>query len=142
MEYFLRTLSFVPEDRLNWSPAPTAKSALEIAAHCAGYSGGFARVISAGAFPSTAEEFRNPIHAVISSIASVKEAESILREGIADTVAALDKVPADKIEASISTPQGSTPFRFFMTIPSAHLTGHAYQIDYLQTCWDDQVVHF
>ena len=142
MNYFLCTLSFVPEDKLRWSPAPTAKSALEIAAHCAGYSGGFAKVISAGAFPSTVEEFLSPIRAVISSISTVREAEEVLRKGIADTVSALDKVPTDMIEASILTPQGSTAFRFFLTIPSAHLTGHAYQIDFLQTCWDDQVVHF
>lgn len=142
LDYFLCTLSFVPEERLRWSPSPSAKSALEIAAHCAGYSGGFARVLADGAFPGSAEEFLTPIHAVISSIGSVQEAEGILRKGIADTVAALDKVPTDLIESSILTPQGSTPFRFFLTIPSAHLTGHAYQIDFLQTCWDDQVVHF
>jgi hypothetical protein len=45
LEYFLNTLSFVPADKLTWSPTPTAKSALQIAAHCAGYSGGFASVI-------------------------------------------------------------------------------------------------
>jgi len=142
LNYFLCTLSFVPEDKLNWSPAPTAKSALQIAAHCAGYSGGFARVIAARAFPGGVEEFRGPIHAVIASITTVKEAEDVLRQGIADTVAALDTVPPDFVGESILTPQGSTPFRFFMSIPSAHLTGHAYQIDYLQTCWDDQTVHF
>ena len=31
----LHTLSFVPDDKLTWSPAPGAKSALGIAAHCA-----------------------------------------------------------------------------------------------------------
>ena len=58
MDYFLRVLSFVPEDKLTWKPSPTAKSALEIAAHCAGYSGAFAWIIRAGKFPCSVEEFR------------------------------------------------------------------------------------
>ena len=41
----------------------------------------------------------------------------------------------------IDTPQGKTPFSFFLTIPAIHLYGHAAQIDYLQTCWGDQEVH-
>ena len=63
MEYFLHTLRYVPADKLTWSPTPTAKSALQIAAHCAGYSGGFASIIRAGKFPSSREEFRDPIQA-------------------------------------------------------------------------------
>ncbi|MCA1595133.1 MAG: DinB family protein [Chloroflexi bacterium] len=141
MEHFLNILSFVPEDRLTWSPAPTAKSALQIAAHCAGYSGGFAGVISAGKFPSNVEAFLGPIHSATNSITTLEQAETMLRAGIAATIAALDTVRPEQIGATIETPQGQTPFTFFMTVPAFHLDGHAGQIDYLQTCWDDQEVH-
>ncbi|HEY0867624.1 MAG TPA: hypothetical protein VGE01_09600, partial [Fimbriimonas sp.] len=45
MEMFLRNFSHVPDDRLDWSPTPTSKSALQIAAHTALYAGRFARMI-------------------------------------------------------------------------------------------------
>lgn len=127
LDYFLCAIRFVPEDKLTWSPSPTAKSTLQIAAHCAGYSHGFARVLAAHSFPSDVEDFLNPIHQAINSITTIREAEDILRDGIAQTLLALDAVPSEMIGARIKTPQGDTPFRFFMTIPSAHLTGHAYQ---------------
>src|SRR5205085_11219573 len=92
MDHFLLVLSFVPADKLTWSPTPTAKSALQIAAHCAGYSGGFASIISAGRFPSSVEEFLGPIESMIKSITTVEQAETVLRKGITDTCAALDNV--------------------------------------------------
>ena len=141
LHWFVRSLSHVPADKLTWSPTPTAKSALQIAAHCAGYSGGFASIISAGRFPSSVEEFLGPIESTIKSITTVEQAETVLRKGITDTCAALDNVRVEQIGAMIDTPQGQTPFTFFMTIPANHLYGHAAQIDYLQTCWGDQVVH-
>ena len=141
MEYFLNTLSFVPADRLTWSPAPTAKSALQIAAHCAGYSGGFASIIRSGKFPSSVGAFLGPIQSAIRSITTLEQAETMLRKGIEDTVAALDTVRPEQVGAMIDSPQGQTPFTFFMNVPALHLNGHAAQIDYLQTCWDDQEVH-
>src|ERR1041385_7091394 len=92
MHWLVRSLSHVPADRLTWSPTPTAKSALQIAAHCAGYSGGFAAIIRAGKFPSSREEFRGPIQSAIKGITTLEQAKAVLRKGIADTIAALDTV--------------------------------------------------
>ena len=142
MKMFLRNLSHVPEDKLSWSPAPSARSALQIAAHCAGYSHGFAAIIGAGKFPASVEEYLAPIDARVQAITSVGQAESVLREGIADTLASLDRVRPEQIGSTIETPIGSTPFLFFMNIPAIHLYIHTGQIDYLQTCWDDQQVYF
>jgi hypothetical protein len=141
LDRFLHDLSFVPADRLNWRPTPTAKSALEIAAHCAGYSGAFASIISAGKFPGSREEFRGPILARIKSITTLEEAETMLRKGIEDTIAALDAVKPEQIDAIIKAPHGSPPFKFFLTLPAFHLENHGAQIDYLQTCWGDLEVH-
>ena len=141
MDRFFHDLSFVPADKLTWSPAPTAKSALEITTHCAGYSGSFASIISAGKFPSSREEFRATVQLAIKSITTLEQAETMLRKGIADTIAALDTVKPEQIGAIIDTPQGRTPFKFFLTLPALHLESHGAQIDYLQTCWGDLEVH-
>ena len=34
------------------------------------------------------------------------------------------------------------PMTFLMNLPGIHANAHAAQIDYLQTCWGDQEVHF
>jgi hypothetical protein len=142
MEHFLRVLSFVPEDKLTWRPTPTAKSALQIAAHCAGYSGAFAAVIRSGLFPRTTEEFLGPIQSIIKSIATTDDVDAALRKGTAETLAALDTVRPEQIGASVATPIGLQPFTFFVDIPARHLFSHTAQLDYLQTCWGDQEVHF
>ncbi|MCC6404663.1 MAG: DinB family protein [Fimbriimonadaceae bacterium] len=142
MEMFLRNLGHVPEGKLRWSPSPTAKCALQIAAHVAAFSGAFASILRAGAFPPTAEEFLAPIVEAMEGIETVEQAEAMLRQGIAETLAALDMVRPELIESSIETPIGVTPFVFFMTIPSVHLVLHTGQIDYLQTCWGDQEIYF
>lgn len=141
MDRFLRNLSFVPTDKLTWRPTPTAKSALEIAAHCAGYSGGFASIIRSRNFPSNIDEFRAPIQSAIESVKTLEQAETMLRKGIADTIAALDTVNPEQVGTIIDAPHGHTPFTFFLTLPALHLESHAAQIDYLQTCWGDLEVH-
>jgi hypothetical protein len=138
---FLNDLSFVPADKLTWKPTPTAKSALEIAAHCAGYSGSFASIISAGKFPCTREEFLTPIQAAIKTITTLEEADTMLRKGIADSLLALDTVKPEQIDAIIDAPHARTPFKFFLTLPALHLEYHDAQIAYLQTCWGDLEVH-
>ena len=141
MDRFFHDLSFVPADKLTWKPTPTAKSALEIAAHCAGYSGSFASIIRAGKFPGSREEFRDTVQSAINSIANLEQAEAMLRKGIADTIDALETLKPEQVGASIETPQGQTPFKFFLTLPAMHLEQHGAQIDYLQTCWGDLEVH-
>src|SRR5476649_391064 len=51
MEEFLKTFSFVPDDKLTWTPTPTAKSAIRIAAHTALYAGRFASMIETRKLP-------------------------------------------------------------------------------------------
>jgi hypothetical protein len=141
MDYFLQVLSFIPEDKVTWSPSPTAKSALQIAAHCAGYSGMFAWVIREGRFPCGVEEWRSRVDASIAAITTIEEAEAVLRRGTAECLAAYDMVKLEQVWTTVESPQGSTPFTFFLGLPAGHLDGHTSQLDYLQTCWDDQVVH-
>jgi hypothetical protein len=43
-ERLLRNLAKTPDDRLNWSPSPTARTPLHLVAHCA-FSLGFIHTI-------------------------------------------------------------------------------------------------
>jgi hypothetical protein len=57
-------------------------------------------------------------------------------------LAALEALPAQAIERTLDSGQGWTmPMTRLMVLPGWHATLHTGQIDYLQTCWDDQTIY-
>jgi hypothetical protein len=145
MEYFLRLFATVPDDKLNWSPTPTSKSAMRIAAHTALYAGRFARMIRERELPGSGNlaERKAKQKADEIAITTREEVESIFRKGTAEVVAALDTVPPEDFGKSLDSGFGwSMPMLMLMAMPSSHVSSHTGQINYLQTCWDDQEVHF
>ena len=144
MEFFLRNFSHVPDEKLSWTPTPTAKSAIRIAAHTALYAGRFARMIRdrRQPAPENLTEWLAERDAEEVAITSREEVETIFREGTAEVLAALDTLTPEDLEMSLDSGQGwSMPMKQLIGLPGFHATLHAGQIDYLQTCWDDQRVY-
>ena len=145
MEHFLKVFSFVPDDKLTWTPTATAKSAIRIAAHTALYAGRFARMIKDGKLPASDNltEWLAQRNAEEAAITCRMEIESIFRKGTDEVIAALDSLTPEEIGTSLDSGLGwSMPMTRLMNLPGWHATLHAGQIDFLQTCWDDQEVHF
>src|SRR5437764_87327 len=86
MEYFLRNFSFVPDDRLNWTPISTARTPLQVAAHAALHAEKFARMIRDRKLPvvDNLAEWEAQMHAAEEAITSRAEMESIFRKGTED----------------------------------------------------------
>lgn len=144
MEFFLRNFAYVPDDKLDWTPTPTSKSAIRIAAHTALYAGRFADMIRNRQVPMPDDlaEWIAQRDAEELALTSRVEMEKVFREGTAEVVAALDSLTPEDLELSIDSGQGwSMPMRQLMGLPGFHATLHAGQIDYLQTCWDDQQIY-
>lgn len=144
MEFFLRNFSHVPDDKLEWTPTPTSKSAIRIAAHTALYAGRFAQMIRDRRLPApdNLSEWLAERDAEEVAITSREEMEKVFREGTAEVLAALDTLKPEELEMSLESGQGwSMPMKQLMGLPGWHATLHAGQIDYLQTCWDDQQVY-
>jgi hypothetical protein len=144
MEIFLRNFSFVPDDKLTWTPAPTAKSALRIAAHTALYAGRFARMMRDRELPApnNLTEWLAQRNAEEVAITRRADIEAVFRKGTYEVLAALDSLTPEDIGRSLDSGQGwSMPMTFLMNLPGWHATLHTGQIDYLQTCWDDQEVY-
>jgi hypothetical protein len=145
MELFLRNFSHVPDDKLNWTPTPTAKSAIRIAAHTALYAGRFARMIETRQLPGgdNLPEWLQLVNAEEIALTSRTEMEAIFRKGTDEVLAALDSLTPEAIEFSLDSGLGwSMPMTQLMNLPGWHATLHAGQIDYLQTCWGDQQIYF
>lgn len=144
MEFFLRNFAHVPDDKLTWSPTPTSKSAVRIAAHTALYAGRFAEMIRNRRIPApeNLDEWIAERDAEEIALTSRSEMEMVFREGTARVLDALDTLTPEEFELSIDSGQGwSMPMRRLMALPGWHATLHAGQIDYLQTCWDDQRIY-
>lgn len=144
MEFFLRNFAYVPDDKLNWSPMPTSKSALRIAAHTALYAGRFATMIRNRKLfmPEDLNAWLAEREAEEIAIKTREEVERAFREGTAELLEALDSLTPEETEMTLDSGQGwSFPMTQLMGLPGFHNTLHAGQIDYLQTCWDDQHVY-
>lgn len=139
----LRTFEFVPEDRLGWSPSSTARTALQIVAHCGTANVAFATVLRGEELPlpSNPEEAAALIRAGGREVETREVAVKLVEDSTAEVIAALDRVTADMIETAPTSPFGPLPFPVWMSLPSIHMSGHARQIDYLQTIWGDTDDH-
>lgn len=144
MDMFLRNFSHVPDDKLTWTPTPTAKSALRIGAHTALYAGRFARMITDRALPvpENLTEWLAQRNAEEIAITSREEVEAAFRKGTDEVLAALDTVTPEDVSTILDSGQGWTvSMSWLMNLPAWHATLHNGQIDFLQTCWDDQEIY-
>ena len=144
MDMFLRNFSHVPDDKLNWTPTPSSKSALRIAAHTAVTNANFAQMIHNRKLPMGDEvpDFIARTRAAEIAITSREEMERVFRENTQKVLEALDTLSTEDIELVLNSGQGWTmPMTRLMSLPGWHATLHLGQIDFLQTCWDDQEIY-
>jgi hypothetical protein len=144
MELFLRNFSKVPDDRLTWTPTPTSKSAIRIAAHTALYAGRFAQMIRERALPKAEnlDQWLAQRNAEEELLTSRAEVQAVFREGTAQVISALESLTPVEIESTLDSGQGwQMSMIWVMGLPGWHSTLHTGQIDYLQTCWGDQEIY-
>ncbi|CAN1534054.1 DinB-like domain containing protein [Fimbriimonadaceae bacterium] len=144
MEMFLRNFSHIPDDKLTWTPAPTAKSPLRIAAHTALYAARFAKMIRDQKLPipENLEQWLEERNKEEQAITTREEIELIFRAGTEQVLAALDSLTPEDLDSVLDSGQGWTmSMQHLITLPALHATLHTGQIDFLQTCWNDQQVY-
>jgi hypothetical protein len=139
----LNTFSFVPDEKLTWSPSSSARSAVQIVAHCGVANEAFAMVIAGGRIPvgGTPEEASAQIRKGGADVTSREEAVRLVEESTAKVLAALDKATPELLATAPMTPFGPIPYEAWMTLPGMHMDGHAQQLNYLQTIWGDLEDH-
>ena len=135
----LRTFAFVPDDKLTWSPSPTARSAIQIVAHCGLANSAFSGLLRGEPLPLPADpaEAAAQIRAAGRDVASREEAVRLVEDGTARVIAAVDRVTPEMVATTPDSPFGPLPFPVWMTISALHMGGHARQVDYIQTVWGD-----
>lgn len=141
--YLLHTFSFVPDEKLNWTPSPTAKSALRIVAHCAVSNESMAKIIRNEPVPRMPmDEMMKFMNDAETALGTREKAVEALKRSVQTVHSALDTVNEGNVNSNPNSPFGSFPMMFWMFLPGSHLNGHAYQIDYIQTIYGDLEFHF
>lgn len=142
--YFVKTLSFVPDEKLNYSPSDSARSALQLAAHVALSNGVFAGFIRGEnvEFPGDIEDFREWQRMQEASFDDRTVVVDLLKHNTAEAVEAMRAMTPDLFATSPVSPFGAMPMAFWMNLVSMHMNVHASQVDYLQTIWGDLDDHF
>jgi uncharacterized damage-inducible protein DinB len=136
--WLLNTLAHVPDDKLEWTPSPTSKSALRIAAHVGVSNMGIISLLRGE--KSKIESVQDYL-----AVAEAKEKEIKTREQAAKLiewstnflVTKFDSMDEEALAGRIASPLGEMPAAEFLFFPSRHMCAHASQIDYLQTIWGD-----
>ncbi|BDI30098.1 hypothetical protein CCAX7_21490 [Capsulimonas corticalis] len=138
-DQLLTTFSFVPDDKLNWSPSPSARTPLQIAAHCGSATATFAGLLRGEPWPlaPTAAEAAAQIRERDAKGCTREEAIQSIDASSKSLLAALEQATPEILGSTIWTAFGEFPYAFAVTFPAEHISGHARQIDYLQTIWGD-----
>ena len=125
-------LGFIAQDKLNWKPAPTANSALEIINHELPFIRGMVPVLSG-------KEFAPPHTAPVTTL---KDAQEQIRSAAQEYAAALRRLTPADLERTVHLPFGSFPLAQAASMPLVDLIHHHGQIAYIQTMLGDTESHF
>lgn len=139
----LKTFEFVPDDKLNWSPSPTARTPVWIAAHCGASNLAFAAILRGEEplLPSDPKEAEAVVRAGGKEVTTRSEAVQSIEESTTKVLSALDDLTPDLLATTPNSPLGPLPFTVWMQVPAMHMTGHHNQLEYLQTIWGDIQTH-
>ena len=142
-ERLLKTFSFVPDNKLNWSPSKTARTPVAVVAHCCLANRMFAMVLRGEAISPmpTPEEVHALSRKFEATVRGRAEAVRRLKASCKEIVAALGTMTPKRFATSPNSPMGPLPMALWMNLPGMHMSHHKAQIDYLQTIWGDLVDH-
>jgi len=124
-------LNFVPDDKLDWQPAPEAKSVLDIAHEIALSTDSISNLMISGQYqknvarPATREEAQNAITAAAQTYAE-----------------ALRGLTQEQLSGNVQFPWGEMPMQQVVEMPVIEATHHHGQIAYIQTLLGDTDSHF
>jgi len=136
-------LAAVPDDKLNWSPAPTARTPIHVVAHISQCTIDFVAMLE-GKFEGDSDD-------TVQVEARFRELEKpyTTREGVIDFfdrscdtyLALLDTLTPAQVAGDVEVAFGTYPMATAITFMTNHLRVHGSQLDYIQTCYGDLLWH-
>jgi uncharacterized damage-inducible protein DinB len=136
-----RALSVTPDEHLNRSPSPTARSIVQIVAHCAYAIGGMKDLLQG--IPDdvkSAAEADAKFWDKEQSCTTREHALELLKSHTEEYIAYVDSLTPNDLAEMIALPfgYGSVPRSVVLTFAPTHTMGHVSQINYIQTIYGDR----
>lgn len=125
-------LGFIPADKLNWKPAPTANSALEIVNH----------VVTAVKRLGALLRGDSPDQVDFAPATTLEEARNLLNSAVQEYAQTLRAVKPEDLSKSVTVPFGTFPLARMASFAVTDLIHHHGQIAYIQTLLGDTETHF
>jgi uncharacterized damage-inducible protein DinB len=125
-------LEFIPDDRLDWKPAPTAMSALEIVNHMVFAMTAMLPALSGGDWSEPA----------FTRATNRAEAQELLRSAAAAYSAALRALLPGDLSRTVHHRMGPVPLSLGAAMPAIDVVHHHGQITYIQTLLGDTETHY
>jgi len=140
----LHALSNTPDDRLNWSPSPSARSPLHQVVHAAHAIGNIHGFLDGRTFdvPTTAEADRG-FREMEQSFSTREEVLQLFESKSDAFMTWLDALDEKQLGVLVTTPfgMGQVPTEIAITFPAMHTRWHHAQMDYIQTIYGDHDWH-
>ena len=138
-----KSLESTGDDKLNWSPSPTARTPLEIGFHAATVI-----AILHGSLDGTSP-MTSMSTAEIDAWCRQEEAKHGSRDEVMAMIAAnsagfaawLESLDDAKLNEVWHSPFGDIPYFVAISLPTYHTSGHVAQLEYIQTIYGDRVWH-
>lgn len=141
-DQFLRALDRTPDDRLHWTPSPTARTPLRLVAHSA-YALGFIKTMLDGTpYPaSTMADADENFMEMDGNVQTREEAETLFREKCDAMASYLRSLSLDELDRMVDLPfkLGQAPLHAMLGVGAMHTRGHLTQLEYIQTIYGDRV---
>ena len=122
-------LDFVPDDKLNWKPAPEAKSVLEIINHCTGTVHMFTHFVTGSHKHDLAP------------VTNRDEAKALVTKVVEAHQNAIKSLSPSDLERIVPTPLGELPVGLIAGLPVVELINHHGQITFIQEMLGDTESH-
>jgi len=131
----LLTLARTLEDRLEWKPEPTSRSALDLVRECSVHCDEWAQLLGLFTWP---EQFKTRV----GSITTREEAVAEMSAAVGRLVDAIRAVPDEQLETILKAPWDEAPIGFWLTYAGGHNQYHIGQMNYIQTLYGDLDMDF
>ena len=134
------TFAHTPDERLNWSPSPTARTPIQIVAHAAMAVQNIHQWMSGTPFHhKTTADADAAFRASEQKFHSREQVLGFLDDVSANYLAWLDELTPEHLESKVELPfgLGSTPLENGLDAAPNHTRGHIAQLEYIHTIYGD-----
>ena len=122
-------IDFIPEDKMNWKPAPKAKSPLEIIAHMAKTLA----MMTAGVSGQAKKDVPN--------VQTREEAKQLVSNMIENHVSVIKNLSDEQLNETAHLEIGDFPMQMAIGMPVIETINHHGQLTYIQTLLGDDESH-